>query len=229
MAAAAGAPTRRAPAIVRTAPLPIEQREVTAILVSTKEPGYALYLNNVIDEGGVAQAALPVEEIYKLFDTFVRPVQQVLFFLTAAICVVSGVSILVSIYNSMSERRHEIAVMRALGAGRATVMSIILLESAMLAVGGGLLGWLGGHSVLAAASSRIEAETGVEIGLFSLAPGVDVLAYLGANSTIYRGRLPRRISPELLLLPSLVLLAVVVGFLPAISAYRTDVGKSLGT
>ena len=61
---------------------------------------------------------LPVLEIFTLFEVFVKPVQLVLLVLTAMICVVSGVSILVSIYNSMAGRRHEIAVMRALGASR---------------------------------------------------------------------------------------------------------------
>ena len=56
------------------------------------------------------------------------------------VVIVAGIGILVSIYNSMSERRHEIAVMRALGARRNTVMLIVLLESILLALGGGLLG-----------------------------------------------------------------------------------------
>jgi putative ABC transport system permease protein len=34
--------------------------------------------------------------------------------------------------------------------------------------------------------------------------------------------------PELLLIPGLIVLAVAVGFLPALSAYRTDVARSLG-
>ena len=67
--------------------------------------------------------------IYGLFEFFVNPIQWTLLLLTAMICVVSGISILVSIYNSMSERRGEIAVMRALGAGRETVMTIILARS----------------------------------------------------------------------------------------------------
>ncbi len=46
--------------------------------------------------------------------------------LAILVVVVAGIGILVSIYNSMNDRRHEIAVMRALGARRATVMSIIL-------------------------------------------------------------------------------------------------------
>ena len=85
---------------------------------------------------------LPVLEIFTLFEVFVKPVQLVLLVLTAMICVVSGVSILVSIYNSMAGRRHEIAVMRALGASRAAVLSIVLVESIMLSVGGGAVGWM---------------------------------------------------------------------------------------
>ncbi len=41
----------------------------------------------------------------------------VLLSLTVMIVIVSGIGILVSIYNSMSERQHEIAVMRAWAPG----------------------------------------------------------------------------------------------------------------
>ena len=36
------------------------------------------------------------------------------------------------------------------------------------------------------------------------------------------------LSPEVLLIPGLVLLSILVGIYPAISAYRTDVAKALG-
>jgi putative ABC transport system permease protein len=36
------------------------------------------------------------------------------------------------------------------------------------------------------------------------------------------------VSSELLLIPALLLLAVAVGLLPALTAYRTDVAASLG-
>ena len=65
------------------------------------------------------------------------------------IVIVSGIGILVSIYNSMSERQHEIAVMRALGAGRRTVMLLVLLESILLSLAGGLAGWVVGHALIA--------------------------------------------------------------------------------
>jgi len=212
----------------RLQPLPIEQREVTAILVRTVNPIYAVIMPNSINEGPVAQAVLPTSEIYSLFGTIVQPILRVLVLLTAMICVVSGVSILVSIYNSMSDRRHEIAVMRALGARRGTVLVIILWESVILSVGGGLLGWCLGHGLVAAASSAIEAQTGVTMGFFDLAPAVNLLEVIGMEITAEWMQRWFMISPELLLVPVLIMLSIVVGLIPGMAAYRTDVAKSLG-
>lgn len=206
-------------------PLPLEHREVSAMLVQTISPIVAPALENVINEGQVAQAALPVGEIFGLFEIIVRPIQTALLALTIVICVVSGISILVSIYNSMNDRRHEIAVMRALGASRGTVFAIILFESIFLSLGGGLFGWVGGHTLNALASAKIEQVTGVSLGFFDFAPAVNVLELLGQEPTIEW----LAVSTELLLVPGLILLAVIVGFLPAFSAYRTDVSRSLGT
>lgn len=201
--------------------LPIEQREVTAVLLRTINPIVAVGLPTSINESAQAMCVAPIQEITRLFDAIVNPIQMALLTLTGLICVVSGVSILVSIYNSMSDRRNEIAVMRALGANRATVMSVILLESIILSLLGGILGWIGGHSLNWLASGEIERRTGVSIGFFDLAPPLNI-EYFGLGPII--GWLP----PELFLIPALVGLAVIVGFLPALSAYRTDVAESLG-
>jgi putative ABC transport system permease protein len=161
-----------------------------------------------------------------MFEFFVNPVRAILLILTAMICVVSGISILVSIYNSMSERRQEIAVMRALGAGRGTVMSIILLESTLLSLAGGFVGWLLGHLLCVAASPLVEERTGVTIGFHLWGePFFQPLVALGLDTDWARAiSMPM----ELLLVPGLILLAVVVGLWPAMSAYKTDVAQSLG-
>jgi putative ABC transport system permease protein len=190
-------------------PLPESQREVTAILVLTKSLGVLPpeatmpAVVRQINEGVVAQAVQPIFVISQFLTTFLGPLRLLLLGLTVLIVVVSAISILVSIYNSMAERRHEIAVMRALGAGRATVMQIMLLESVLLALGGGLAGWLVGHSILGALSPWLTDWTGVTFTAFH---------FTGA---------------ELYLIPGIIALASLVGFLPAWSAYRTDVAKAL--
>ncbi len=238
--------------------LPIEQREVTAILVRSFVPpddeedddfaslGGSFVLSSAINEGFLeseldwsefrpaqakteAQAVSPVMEVTTLFDNFVNPIRWVLLVLTIMICVVSGISILVGIYNSMSQRRHEIAVMRALGASRSKVMSIILLEAIALALAGGLIGWVAGHFLNVAASPFIEAQTGIALGFWDFAPPIPVLGFLGISLPGTDDLEWLQISPELLLIPGLIVLAILVGIYPAISAYRTDVAESLGT
>jgi len=196
--------------------LPVEKREVTAMLVNM-DPIFSVGVENAINEGPAAQAVYPVLEIRRLLDVFVTPVKVLLLVLTVMICVVSGLSILISIYNSMNERRGEIAVLRALGARRLTVYGIVSLESLILSVTGGLFGFLIGHGLIAMSSPFVEARTGVRLGFFDFAPPLPIaIPYLN------------QISPEIFLIPGLVVLAVVVGFIPAYSAYRTDVAKSLG-
>jgi len=196
--------------------LPVEKREVTAMLVRM-DPLYSIGIENQVNEGNTAQAVFPITEIRRLLDYFVSPVQTLLLVLTVLICFMSGVSILVSIYNSMSARRSEIAVLRALGARRGTVYNIVLLESMVLSLVGGLTGILGGHGLIAAFSGVIEGQTGVQIGFFDLAPPLPVPIPLLSS-----------VSSEFLVIPGLIMLAIVVGFIPATSAYKTDVSKSLG-
>jgi putative ABC transport system permease protein len=186
-------------------PLPIEQREVTSILVLCKSPLGPTALDYAINKGEdrIAQAVAPAREIAVLMNSIVGPVRVILLVLTVLIIIVAGVSILVSIYNSMSERSQDIAVMRALGASRGAVMAIILVESILLSVGGGLIGMLLGHGMIGLAGPYVVDRTGVALGIFEFD------------------------WQELVLIPALVVLASLVGFLPAVAAYRTDVAKSL--
>lgn len=219
----------------KSTPLPEDQREVTALLVRTINPLVTPGLTNAINEGTERfQAVLPIQEITALLEMIVSPIQKALLAITAMICLVSGISILVSIYNSMSDRTREIAIMRSLGASRRTVMAVVLLEAIILSVGGGLLGWVAGHAAIAAASPKIEEQTGVKVGLFDVTPPITVLRYSDWAMKVERtmgetGRLllDKLLSPEVLLIPTIVMLAILVGFLPAVTAYKTDVARSL--
>jgi putative ABC transport system permease protein len=178
---------------------------VTSILVLCKNNFLPRSLDQAINKGEnrIAQSVAPAREVAMLLNSIVGPVRIVLLVLTVLVIIVAGISILVSIYNSMNERSHDIAVMRALGASRNSVMAIVLVESILLSLGGGLIGILLGHGILGLASPYVVERTGISLSMFHFH------------------------WQELVLIPGLVLLASLVGFLPAIAAYRTDVAKSL--
>ena len=117
----------------------------------------------------------------------------------------AGIGIMVSMYNSMSDRRHEIAVMRALGASRDDRDDDHPDGVDPAVVDGRRMGLLLAHGAIWLCSPLIADWTGVVVGLMQFQSG------------------------ELLLIPGLIVLASAVGYLPALAAYRTDVAKSLIT
>ena len=183
-------------------PLTIPEREVTAILVKTGfifGPG----LQSFIQEEKLARAATPVAEIAKLMELIVDPVSQALLAITLITCVVAAVGVLVAIYNSMNDRRRDIAVMRALGARRETVTTIIIVESFIIAIIGSFVGWIVAHALIASQSERIEDSVGVATNFWTSS------------------------SAELYIIPVVAALALVAALLPALAAYRTDVSSNL--
>ena len=184
--------------------LSIPEREVTSILVSNGDNlFFAPAMQNAINERFKSQAAAPIGEINKLMSAIVGPMMKALLAITLITCVVAAVGILVSIYNSMNDRRRDIAVMRALGARRGTVTAIIICESLLIAVLGAIFGWMLAHLAIVLYSGPIEAQTGVQVGFFTTSES------------------------ELLILPLVISLALIAALLPAWSAYRTDVGSNL--
>jgi putative ABC transport system permease protein len=186
-------------------------REVSAILVCTNpDPKkialtakIAAMMELEINKGPIAQAVSPGRVLITLLETIVGKIQMILLILAVLVVVEAGIGIMVSMYNSMSDRKHDIAIMRALGASRFTVMTIILLESILLALGGGLFGLIVGHGLVGAMSSVVAEQSGVFISGLDFRP------------------------VELILVPGLIVLATLVGYLPAMYAYKTDVAKSL--
>ncbi|MCA8997261.1 MAG: ABC transporter permease [Planctomycetaceae bacterium] len=183
-------------------------KSVSSILIvfegnEIQKSGLALKWQTDFSDGNQAQAINPVRVMDQLLRNLVGNIQLAFLYLTGLIIAVSGIGIFVSIYNSMSDRKREIAIMRALGARRGTVFSLILLESMLLCLLGGISGILLGHGLVFVAAPIIEARSGLLI---------DPLAF---NSL------------ELVIVPVLLVMATFVGFLPARTAYSTDVAEAL--
>ena len=191
--------------------VPDLSKEVSAILIVTKgdegdelmRSNNALSIQNELREENAAQAVSPVMIMQKIMQNFVGNLQTAFLCLTGLIIAVSGIGIFVSIYNSMNERRREIAVMRALGAQRRTVSLMILCETLLLCLGGGLLGLLLGHGLMFVASPILESRSGLLIDPWGYSPW------------------------ELVVLPLALGLATLSGLIPSITAYRTDVAATL--
>ncbi|SVB39659.1 uncharacterized protein METZ01_LOCUS192513 [marine metagenome] len=129
--------------------------------------------------------------------------EKVLTWVAYLVAVVAAGSVLASIYNSMNERRREFAILRALGARRGTVFSVIVLESAAISAFGAVLGFAVYAGIMTAAESILRNEIGVTLRPFEWH---EVMAYVPFG---------------------LIVLGAVVGIVPALKAYSTDVAENL--
>ncbi|MDR1384850.1 MAG: ABC transporter permease [Planctomycetaceae bacterium] len=163
----------------------------------------AMALPDLINKRPDVQAISPVREISAFLENVIGNVQLILVVLAVLVVIVAGIGMMVSIYNTMNERRQEIAIMRALGARRVTVMLIIILESVLLSLGGGVFGMLIGHVLLQILGPWVGAYSGIVIYAWDFQ------------------------WTEIFLIPGLVVLASIVGYIPAAVAYRQDVAASL--
>lgn len=186
--------------------IPEERKTVTSILVSLKSPVYFDLLRRQINddkfEGINAQAIIPVLEIMQLFE-IIGNINSVLLIVAYLVIFVAVISILVSIYNTINERKRDIAIMRALGASRGIIFGIIILEGLFISTIGAVLGVFTGHFAVYIFSPLISVKTGILI--------------TGLTFNIF----------ELYLVLGTIILSMLVSILPAVKAYRTDVAKNL--
>lgn len=130
------------------AAVPLHERvdkDITAILVNFKaRNAMTLNLPRTINENTNLMAANPSYEISKLFDQLGLG-EQVLRWLAYIIIGVSFLSIFISLFNSLKDRKYELAIMRTLGASPGKLFTLIIFEGLLLAVLGYILGILLSH------------------------------------------------------------------------------------
>jgi putative ABC transport system permease protein len=183
--------------------LPIDEWEVSAILVRSRAPATALQLDFLFRNLPEASAVKPAIVMAGFFDQFLAGTIEVLTLVAALVMVVAAVSILVSIYNSVAARMKEIAIMRALGATRVRIVAIVCLEAGFVALLGGAIGCGAGHLLAAAGSAYLRTLLGSGIAWWHFQP-VESLYLLVA-----------------------ALLGLLAGLVPALKAYAAPVAENL--
>jgi len=193
-----------------------DARKVSLLLVKAKSNLGVVQLHRRINDGQIATAAIPSAEIRNLFE-IVGGVTLALHALSALVIIVAAIGIMVAIYNSISERTHDIAVMRALGASRRTIEDMVLAESGLTCFVGGVLGIFMGYGIVLLTAPLVTRYTNTNI-MLNLS---DLFAPI--HSTF---RLPLIIAYGLGLF-LLALLVMLAGVLPAKKAYKIDVAGNL--
>ncbi|MFB0908479.1 MAG: ABC transporter permease [Spirosomataceae bacterium] len=120
---------------------PTSDKQITSALVKFRSPMGMMTIPRNINENSVMQAALPSIEVNRLFELLGVGVST-LRALALAIMLISGISVFVSLYNSLKERRYEMALMLSMGASRVQLFGMLLLEGLFLGVVGYVIGLL---------------------------------------------------------------------------------------
>ncbi len=186
--------------------------DLTAVLIKVRSPLFALHLYKQINDWPLAQAAIPVNEIKSLFE-IISNIDWAFFLITILVIVVALIGMMVSIYNSLYERRREISIMRALGAHRSKIFGIIILEGFTISFFGALFGLFFSKLLSLILKGYILETTGVEIS-------VKLLTMISFYEIT-------ELPVELLIMSSVSFIGALVAIIPAIVAYKTDVSKNL--
>lgn len=179
-----------------------EDREVTSLLVQYRNPIAAVQLPRQINSRTSLQAASPSFEISRLFELLgvgVKFVQGI----AIVIIAIAGLGIFIALYNSLKERKYDLAIMRTLGASSGQLFVHILMEGIILTLIGAMVGILIGHLFL---------------GIIVLQNDQGAIGNLSAMVFL---------KEELWIVGYAVLVGIVASLLPAINAYQTDIAKQL--
>ncbi len=179
-----------------------ENREITALLVKFRNPMGMMQLPRMINKTTGLQAAMPSYEINRLFELMGVGV-DVIKMIAVMIIIVAGLSMFVSLYNSLKERRYEMALMRSMGASRLQLARVVLQEGLLLSSLGFMAGMVISRMGLLALSKLIEKKIHFDFATAMITPD------------------------ELLLLGATLAVGLLSAFLPAIQIFYVNLSKTL--
>ncbi len=178
-------------------------QSITSILIRFKGRNFqALNMQRNINENTNMQAATPAIEINRLY-AMMGVGADALRTLAMVIVLVSGLSIFISLYASLKDRKYELSLMRVMGASPGRLIQLILLEGIILAVLGYLIGTALSHGSMELLGARME----------------DSYRYTFTGLTF--------VKEEAWLLLGALAIGFIAAIIPAIQAGQTDISTTL--
>ena len=178
--------------------------QVTSFLLGAKSRLDVLRLQRAINtwEEEPLMAVIPGVALSELWDG-ISYAEDGLRVVSVFVVIVGLLGMLVSIYNSLAERRREMAILRSVGAGPVLIFSLMVLESFLLTLGGILLGVGFLYVLLFAVQPILDQQFGIYIPIVS--PSPEEWTYLAI----------------------ILVLSFVLGMIPAYRAYRNTLYDGL--
>jgi putative ABC transport system permease protein len=156
----------------------------------------------MVNENTNMQAAVPAYEIDRLFGIMGVSI-EVLNAIALIIVFVSGISIFISLYSALKERKYEMALMRTYGASRWQLLLVVLLEGLLLSCIGLFMGLV---------ISRI--------GLISISKFMELNYHYSLSGLGW-------VNKEGWLLTIAIGIGLVASLIPAIQAFNINISKTL--
>ena len=178
------------------------EREITAMLIKFKSPMNIIQFPRQINENTNLQAAVPSYEISRLFKLFGFGIET-LSYLAYLIIIVSGFSLFINLFNSMSERKYEMALIRTLGASRLQLSAMIIFESLILTLAGFILGLLFSRFGVMFVSSLMEESINYNLNSFKI------------------------LNEEYWLLLLSIIIGLLSSLIPVVQVYKMNISKIL--
>lgn len=176
--------------------------EITALLLSFRNPMGNVMLPRLINQNTTLQAASPALEISRMLDLLGIGVET-LRYMALVIIGIAAISVFISLYNSLKERRYEMALMLTMGATRGRLFGLLLLEGLLISLVGFVLGLVLGRLGLAVLSAGAER---------SFHYNFDALAFLPEEGYLLGG---------------VLLIGLLAAALPSLGIYRLNLSKTL--
>jgi len=179
-------------------------KAVTAALIGVKTPLKTFALQRAINQYPEEPllAILPGVALQELW-AIVGVAETALIAVSAMVVITALIGMMATIFSSLNERRREMAIFRAMGAGPATILGLLVLEAMLTAAFGAGLGLGMLYISLVIAQPVIDSTFGL---------------WLTIDSPSIR---------ELWVLFGVVLAGLLVSLIPAVRAYRLSLADGM--
>ena len=184
--------------------MPLQPKTVTAALVGTTSPIKIFSLQRAINNypNEPLQAVMPGVALQELWH-LVGVAETALLVISTMVIVTALLGMMANVFAGLNERRREMAIYRAMGAGPRTIFLLLMTETLLVVGSGCLLGVLMVYVFLGLGQGYIDQQFGIwlELGLPS--------------------------ARELQAIVAIMVAGVCVSVLPALRAYRFSLADGM--